>query len=704
MRVLQKGERRSGDDELNPPLDIEQSVNRSSHDSASEGERLSDDEVNPPLDIEREMVHFGGRDNRVEQERGEEEGDPREDEQNQDEDERESESENGSESEQESNAESSEEENFDVNDNEPLFEGAHITLKQSALSILSFALCHKLSQTCINDLLSLISLHCGPNNICLKSSHLFKKYFSMLKQDHVIRHYYCSLCEVSVPSKDSLCPSCSAHNQDENSDVDDPVNQTDTKNKIEYFIEFSISKQLKSLYKRPGFFESLQFKLNRVKRNVHNIEDIYDGHIYSELVQEGFLANPCNISFTMYFDGVSLFKSAKFSIWPLFLSINELKYKERTERGNIIIAGLWFGETKPNPNLFLKPIWDKMQVLQSQGIQCKLPNGQFITVKGRVVAAVGDLPAKALFMRLIQFKGLFSCFNCMSSGARFGVGPRNSVQVFPYSRNLRLRSCVEMLDFADQAVIARQTDPNAAIYGVKGPTLLSAFLPDLVRSMGIDDLHGIFSGLMKALLEFWFQGEGDFSISDLVDLVDERLSNIRPPFHYQRVPRSIKKEQGLFKGSDYKMMFFFFSIPVLYGILPAPYWEHHCKLVSAVSLLSQDSVSPEQIQTADSLLNMYVSDFQHLYGVRYLGLNVHQLLHLSTVVKNLGPLWVYSCFTYESLNGQLSSLVHGTRYAALQICASSFVCLNHSFMVDCMKDSAARRLCLKLMERGRKKG
>ncbi|KAE8741744.1 hypothetical protein FOCC_FOCC012739 [Frankliniella occidentalis] len=167
-----------------------------------------------------------------------------------------------------------------------------------------------------------------------------------------------------------------------------------------------------------------------------------------------------------------------------------------------------------------------------------------------------------------------------------------------------MRTKEEMVEFGDQAIIAREADPTANVYGVKGPTLLSAFLPDLVRCMGIDDLHGLFSGQMKALLDLWFHTPGPYSISDLVDLVDERLKKMKPPFHFQRVPRSIKLELGLFK------------VPVLHGILPDVYWEHHCKLVSAVSLLSQDSVSPEEIQTADELLHEYGRDFQRLYGLR----------------------------------------------------------------------------------------
>ena len=51
-----------------------------------------------------------------------------------------------------------------------------------------------------------------------------------------------------------------------------------------------------------------------------------------------------------------------------------------------------------------------------------------------------------------------------------------------------------------------------------------------------------------------------------------------------------------------------------------------------------------------------------------------QMLHLRSTVKQLGPLWVYSCFSFESLNGRLVSLFHGTRNPVVQI-ANTVSCM-----------------------------
>lgn len=571
-------------------------------------------------------------------------------------------------------------------DDEPLHAGARVTFRESLLAILCFALKHKLTGVCVADLLSLIELHCGADSIALKTLYKFKKYFSMIGKQNINCHYFCSGCEVSLATENSVCQQC------------------DGRHRVAHFIGFPIMTQLQSMYSRPGFKESLQFKANRVKKNANNIEDIYDGAIYQEQVTNGFLANPNNISFFMYFDGVAIFKNSKFSIWPIFLSINELNYKERVKKENVVLAGLWFGKSKPNTNLFLSPLLEKMSDFENNGVEFQLPNDQRILVKGKILGAVADLPAKAQFMRIVQYNGLHSCSNCMSSGGRLDVGD-STVQVFPYSRDFELRNNGDMVNFANLAYIARQQDPEATVYGVKGPTLLFSLLPNMINCMGIDVMHGVSLGIMRTVTELWFSSKhtgSPFSIADHVNIVDARLMRIKPPQNCQKMPRSIKKELALFKAADYKLFLLTYSLPVLLGILPAVYWEHHCKLVSAISLLSQESVSHEQIDVAEELLHNYVKDFEQLYGLRYLGLNLHQLLHLCLVVRNLGPLWVYSCFFYESLNGDLSRLVHGTRYAALQISAAFNVHMNLPIMINIMADSEAKLLCLKFLSSGNK--
>lgn len=49
-------------------------------------------------------------------------------------------------------------------------------------------------------------------------------------------------------------------------------------------------------------------------------------------------------------------------------------------------------------------------------------------------------------------------------------------------------------------------------------------------------------------------------------------------------------------------------------------------------------------------------------------LNIHGLLHLPEVVRNLGPLWAHSCFPFEAANGDLLKLFHASLGIEMQVC------------------------------------
>lgn len=231
------------------------------------------------------------------------------------------ESEEDREEDDEEDPEEGEEYGWDRDDDDVLYDGAPLTVGESMLAILTFALRYKLSGSCLDDLLSLIALHCRQEgNRCRKSTYQFRKFFENI-QFPINRHYYCPSCFVSVPQKNGRCGRCGS-NAGNN-----------------FFIQIPILNQVRTLYKRPGFAESLQHREHRRKRNADNYEDIFDGAVYRELSGDGnILSDPTNISLTWNTDGVSIFKSSRYQIWPFYLVINELAFNQRTALQNTYIA------------------------------------------------------------------------------------------------------------------------------------------------------------------------------------------------------------------------------------------------------------------------------------------------------------------------------------------------------------------------------
>lgn len=215
------------------------------------------------------------------------------------------------------------------NNDPPLFAGCPLTQSESLLCILSLTLRYTITGVLLAFILEVIKMHCPEPNHCIESLYKFRQYFEHLKSP-VKRHFYCTVCFDKIEDENQQCPNC--------------IDQSE----ISYFLTISIISQLSALYSRNGFREKLNYKYDRVKLTEENIEKVYDRKVYKEFSQNGgILSDPNNISFSWYTDGVKVYKSSKFSFWPLYLAINELPYQERFKKENLIIAGMWFGEEKP---------------------------------------------------------------------------------------------------------------------------------------------------------------------------------------------------------------------------------------------------------------------------------------------------------------------------------------------------------------------
>ena len=77
----------------------------------------------------------------------------------------------------------------------------------------------------------------------------------------------------------------------------------------------------------------------------------------------------------------------------------------------------------------------------------------------------------------------------------------------------------------------------------------------------------------------------------------------------------------------------------------------------AIHILSQDLLTPAQIDKAGSMLDTFYVLLPELYGIEACTINVH-LSHLTMFVKYWGPLWTQSAFSFESKHGQIKQFFH----------------------------------------------
>ncbi|XP_070554078.1 uncharacterized protein [Ptychodera flava] len=374
----------------------------------------------------------------------------------------------------------------------PIYRGHTMSVSVSMLLILMYTVTHSVSGTQLQDLLTLISLHCLEQHPGLKSLFHFKKYFSELESP-LIKHYYCSRCLTPVKSNQTICTNTFCL-----------YDLTSLKSKS-YFLEIPIESQLQNLFSRQSFVKLLKHRFTRFKKQASGIEDIYDGDLYKKLSgSDGPLSSkyPFNLSFTWNTDGVPVFKSSKYSIWPMYLAINELPPKVRRLKENIIFSGLWFGESKPAMLNFTAPLHQSLKRLESSGIEVII-NDKAVNVKAFLLCGTADLPAKSLVLNCIQFNGHYGCPKCLQPGKTHTTTKKGHVHIFPYDTENPLgvlRTADESFESAIQAEATGQT-----VKGIKGPSFLMACkYYDYVKSTSIDYMHMALMGIAKRLHTLWF--------------------------------------------------------------------------------------------------------------------------------------------------------------------------------------------------------
>lgn len=99
----------------------------------------------------------------------------------------------------------------------------------------------------------------------------------------------------------------------------------------------------------------------------NDLDDIFDGKIYKELVQENLFNDKRDIVFTTSCDGYQIFKQKTDDCWLFLMINNNLEPSLRVKKENLMIPFLIPGPNQPKDfNTFLRPFIDEMKKLESK--------------------------------------------------------------------------------------------------------------------------------------------------------------------------------------------------------------------------------------------------------------------------------------------------------------------------------------------------
>ena len=175
---------------------------------------------------------------------------------------------------------------------------------------------------------------------------------------------------------------------------------------------------------------------------------------------------------------------------------------------------------------------------------------------------------------------------------------------------------------------------------------------------------------------------------------------IKPPCEITRVPKPIIDSK--YKASEWKNFLLYYSLPILQDSMRQKYYKHWFLFVYSMNLYLKAQITNEELKLAKEAMIQFVKQVEPLYGKKFMRYNTHLLLHIPLYIKNYGSLWAWSAFPFETFNGVIKKLFHGTQ-SVLQQMSKSYSRLrflkNNSDIIqknDC--SAKAQSLFIKLMK------
>lgn len=342
------------------------------------------------------------------------------------------------------------------------------------------------------------------------------------------------------------------------------------------------------------------------------------------------------------------------SLWPVQMCITSLPPQIRMNVDYLLLGGIWLGLVKPDMKLILEPVLKKIEQLDiiinvSGGVK---------HLKAKLLIGVFDLPAKAMATNFIQFNGKHGCTYCTDEGTYF-----SHRRIYLPNDNHTSRKTHEVTRCARRA-----EREGITVCGIKGFSILSPYI-SIPKSVPIDYMHAVLEGVTKSLIRFWFDSTNHgtrFYLGTQVGDINRALLRIKPPHEFRRTPRSVTTSK-YWKASEFRAWLLFYSIPVLSDFLPLDYLEHLSLLVSSMHILLSTSISKPHLEVAHLMLVRFYELIPVLYPQTLCTMNSHSLIHLCECVQRWGPLWCFSTFGFENLNGYMKKHCHGTRNVLPQL-------------------------------------
>ncbi|KAJ8670010.1 hypothetical protein QAD02_001269 [Eretmocerus hayati] len=519
------------------------------------------------------------------------------------------------------------------------------------LAVLKFSLKHSLCNTAVAGGFEMFNTFMGKRWL---PDTRYKVDKLLNPDDNVTFHGVCPQCKKYVSSftrqdRSIHCQRC---------DIDIDVKKSTYK---EYFALINIENELVNLVEMDAdHYEKVR---ERCSGPIYDIRDFTDGQLYRKF----FLSLPPDkrkdfITLLFSADGVPLFESSRFSIWPVQVIVNEISVSARAKKP--IVSMIWFGKDKPDMNIFLSPFVSYMNQLSENGIICNI-KGEKRKLHVFAICSPDDTRAREPMACMVSCASHYGCHWCLNPGVYIECGRGGAMKYSVTEEMPRLRIHEDVLRWMEESI-----DSEFAVFGFKRPSCLIHLTGfDMVPGFVPDPMHHADLGIIKQFTGYVMEPGQTLSLTpSQKSRIDGIVDGFAVPKHLQRLARK-PSDKGHYKAVEWQNWGLHFSIPV-YLEFPSlrEFVKNWALFVTAYHKLMSDNITPAEIEVADRLMYEFSVRSEELLSTAVASYNLHQSLHLSQSVLDWGPARYHSCYWFEHGNGGLLKKVHAAKGVVHQVC------------------------------------
>lgn len=453
-------------------------------------------------------------------------------------------------------------------------------------------------------------------------------------------YIFCDFCKYLF-KKDETCFNCG---------------KITKKRKNNYFVYINIKQQI--LHKFEIYLEDILSYAER-ERKKDELRDIHDSTIYMQMSAKA--EDQIILPLTISLDGAQIFRSSKTTLWPIQATMAFLPPNVRFLKENILIVGLYCGDSKPDISTIIIPFAEEMQMLQRKGI-FTWNKQKLLHFVPKVMFCSSDMPARAEIQNC-KPSGYFGCPCCQKKGEAV-KNPKTGRSYVRFLRDnsetpIRTHEMAVKIGL-DVLMQCQLVEPK----GLKGVSAMIAFKDfDLAAGFAIDYTHGSLLGITKNLLDIWLGAkklqyeEGEtyrfksLNSRQRIEL-NRRIVSLKPTTQFRHKPRPIY-DRNFFTANEYRSLLWYYLPFALSGLLGKELVKHFVLLSDATYILCKAQIKKTEVHRAGIMLSKFASMFEYYYGKNAVTINVHMLRHYSMSVINSGPMWCHSMFAFESNIGEI---------------------------------------------------